>query len=173
MEKFETDEEREEFERGHAVIEEMLEQKKQWRDKAAQKPGTEGFDYPWEDQIMYFSSVVEVAKDKSERDFQNAIKNCLEKVGHARKYYHALASTSLQNEIEEEIKLAMDKMQDKFDPRNDSDFEKGLDVVDKKFVGAERSLGNPKVKEALKKYVEEYMDSQFATGGTIDRGLLL
>ena len=53
IEKFETDEEREEFERGQAVIEEMLEEKKQLRDKAAQKIEIKT-DYPWEDQIMYF-----------------------------------------------------------------------------------------------------------------------
>ena len=157
MEKFETESEREEFERGQGVMEEMFGRMKQVRDEAAQKIEIKTA-YPWEDQIMYFSSVVEVAKDKSERDFQNAIKNCLEKVGHARKYYHVLASTSLQNEIEEEMKLAMDKI----DPRNDPNFEKGLDVVDKKFVGAERSLGNPKVKEAITKYAEEYTEKWVA-----------
>ena len=159
-EKFETDEEREEFERGQVVMEDMFGRMKQVRDKAAQKIETE-VTYPWEDQIMYFSSVMEVAKDKSERDFQNAIKNCLEKVGHARKYYHALASTSLQNETVEEIELAIEKLNEGF--VHDPDFEKGLDMVDKKFVGAERALDNPKVEEALKKFVEEYTEKWLVT----------
>ena len=58
-EKFETDEEREEFERGQVVMEEMFEKMKQIRDKAAQKIEIKT-DYPWEDQIMYFSLVVVV-----------------------------------------------------------------------------------------------------------------
>ena len=159
-EKFETDEEREEFERGQIVMEEMFESMKQVRDKAAQKIEPEVI-YPWEDQIMYFSVVVEVAKDKLALVAQNAIKNCLEKVGHARKYYHILASTSLQNEIVEEIELATEKLNKGF--AHDPDFEKGLDMVDKKFVGAERALDNPKVEEAIKKFVKEYTEKWFVT----------
>jgi tetratricopeptide (TPR) repeat protein len=53
MEKFETESEREEFERGQAVMEEMFGRMKQVRDEAAQKIETK-VTYPWEDQIMYF-----------------------------------------------------------------------------------------------------------------------
>ena len=167
-EKFETDEEREEFERGQAVIEEMLEEKKQLRDRAAQKIGTEGSDYPWDDQIIYFFFMGEVDAEHliSQLDsellkqialmFQNAGKNCLEKIGHARKYYHAIAANhhtlldEIFDEMFEELKPVMNKTMERF--ADATNFEKALDVLDKKFVGVERTFDNPNVKEEIEKF---------------------
>ena len=111
-EKFETDEEREEFERGQVVMEEMFEKMKQVRDKAAQKIETEVV-YPWEDQIMYFfinGEKILLDKQLSDMDGSekvfllgliNIIKNYLEKIGHPRYSYHNLAANNgaLLNEI--------------------------------------------------------------------------
>jgi len=111
-EKFETDEEREEFERGQVVMEDMFGRMKQVRDKAAQKIETE-VTYPWEDQILYFSINGEKILlnkqlsdlDESEKVFFlgliNIIKNYLEKTSHPRDSYHDLAANNdaLLNEI--------------------------------------------------------------------------
>ena len=111
-EKFETDEEREEFERGQVVMEDMFGRMKQVRDKAAQKIETE-VTYPWEDQILYFSingEKILLSKQLSDLDESakvlflgliNIIKNYLEKTSHPRDSYHDLAASNgaLLNEI--------------------------------------------------------------------------
>ena len=178
-EKFETDEEREEFERGQSRMEEMFEGMKQFgRDKAAQKIEPEAI-YPWEDQILYFDimrdmSVSQDATDETweqmtevekslvmscQKSFQNGVKNHLEKIGHARKYYHALTAnnyTLLKKCQEESLGgPAIMKMMDGF--KDDPNFKKEMDVIDKKFSGAERTLDNPKVDEAIEKFVDETM----------------
>ena len=172
MEKFETDEEREEFERGQAVIEEMLEEKKQLRDKAAQKIGNKGSNYQWDDQIMYFFFMDEVDAEylMSQLDsegekqmvlfIQNAGKNCLEKIGHARKYYHALTRNNyrLLYEIFKELSRLVKPLMEKIpwaEVMHDANFEKRLDVLDKKFSGEERTLDNPKVQEEIQKFATE------------------
>ncbi len=111
-EKFETDEEREEFERGQVVMEDMFGRMKQVLDKAAQKIETE-VTYPWEDQILYFSingEKILLSKQLSDLDESakvlflgliNIIKNYLEKTSHPRDSYHDLAANNdaLLNEI--------------------------------------------------------------------------
>jgi hypothetical protein len=172
MEKSETESEREEFEQGQIVMEEMFGRMKQVRDKAAQKIETEVV-YPWEEQIMYFffkdpRDVMKKELGDIESEFdkifenlivmiiQNAGKNCLEKIGHARKYYHALAANhntllnEMMVEVFEELKPVMEKTLEV--STHDTNFEKGLDVLDKKFAGTERRLDNPKVKEEIQKF---------------------
>ena len=171
-EKFETDEEREEFERGQVVMEEMFEKMKQMRDKAAQKIGNKGSNYQWDDQIMYFFFMDKVDAEylMSQLDsegekqmvlfIQNAGKNCLEKIGHARKYYHAIAANhhtlldeifdEMFEEMFEELKPVINKTMERF--ADATNFEKALDVLDKKFVGVERTFDNPKVKEEIEKF---------------------
>ena len=174
-EKFETDEEREEFERGQSRMEEMFEDMKQFgRDKAAQKIEPETI-YPWEDQILYFMVMrdMSVSQGADEETWvqmtemekslimiiQNGMKNHLEKIGHARKYYHALNANNctLLNKFMSDCEChpAMMKIMDEF--KDDPNFEKEMDVIDKKFSGAERTLDNPKVEEAIKKFVDETM----------------
>ena len=168
-EKFETDEEREEFERGQVVMEEMFEKMKQMRDKAAQKFNIVT-EYPWEDQIVYFffmgSEEIEdpataiACESELEKSLlmiiANAGKNCLEKIGHARKYYHAIAANhhtlldEIFDEMFEELKPVMNKTMEEL--THDTNFEKGLDVLDEKFADAERRLDNPKVKEEIEKF---------------------
>ena len=171
-EKFETDEEREEFERGQVVMEEMFEKMKQMRDKAAQKIGNKGSNYQWDDQIMYFFFMDKVDAEylMSQLDsegekqmvlfIQNAGKNCLEKIGHIRKYYHAIAANhhtlldeifdEMFEEMFEELKPVINKTMERF--ADATNFEKALDVLDKKFVGVERTFDNPKVKEEIEKF---------------------
>ena len=169
MKKSETESEREEFERGQIVTEEMFGRMKQVRDEAAQKIVQTVVVYPWEDQVMYFSIMGEEWVDISEFEkkmflvIQNAAKNCLEKIGHARKYYHALAANNntLLNEYVAETVPVIEKVIAEF--THDPNFEKGLDMVDKKFVGAERALDNPKVEEAIKKFVKEYTEKWLVT----------
>ena len=168
-EKFETDEEREEFERGQVVMEEMFEKMKQIRDKAAQKLNIVT-EYPWEDQIVYFffmgSEEIEdpataiACESELEKSLlmiiANAGKNCLEKIGHARKYYHAIAANhhtlldEIFDEMFEELKPVINKTMERF--TDVTNFEKALDVLDKKFVGVERTFDNPKVKEEIEKF---------------------
>ncbi len=168
-EKFETDEEREEFERGQVVMEEMFEKMKQIRDKAAQKLNIVT-EYPWEDQIVYFffmgSEEIEdpataiACESELEKSLlmiiTNAGKNCLEKIGHARKYYHAIAANhhtlldEIFDEMFEELKPVINKTMERF--ADATNFEKALDVLDKKFVGVERTFDNPKVKEEIEKF---------------------
>ena len=132
-EKFETDEEREEFERGQVVMEEMFEKMKQIRDEAAQKLNIVT-EYPWEDQIAYFffmdseeigdSATAIACESELEKSLlmiiQNAGKNCLEKIGHARKYYHAIAANhhtlldEIFDEMFEELKPVMNKTMERF-----------------------------------------------------------
>ena len=171
-EKFETDEEREEFERGQVVMEEMFEKMKQIRDEAAQKLNIVT-EYPWEDQIMYFffmgsedpqyAATAIACESELEKSLlmiiQNAGKNCLEKIGHIRKYYHAIAANhhtlldEIFDEMFEELKPVMNKTMERF--ADATNFEKALDVLDKKFVGVERTFDNPKVIEEIQKFVTE------------------
>jgi len=168
-EKFETDEEREEFERGQVVMEEMFEKMKQIRDEAAQKLNIVT-EYPWEDQIVYFffmgsedpqyAATAIACESELEKSLlmiiQNAGKNCLEKIGHARKYYHAIAANhhtlldEIFDEMFEELKPVMNKTMERF--ADATNFEKALDVLDKKFVGVERTFDNPNVKEEIEKF---------------------
>ena len=168
-EKFETDEEREEFERGQVVMEEMFEKMKQIRDEAAQKLNIVT-EYPWEDQIVYFffmgsedpqyAATAIACESELEKSLlmiiQNAGKNCLEKIGHIRKYYHAIAANhhtlldEIFDEMFEELKPVMNKTMERF--ADATNFEKALDVLDKKFVGVERTFDNPKVKEEIEKF---------------------